>query len=89
MFKLVIVGVVATFARAQAENDRHPITPEFVEQLKEEKLLWQPYEYEENPFRHHTREEILGMLGLHITERKEKSDFKPIEHEEEANDLPA
>lgn len=63
MFKLAIVGTIAAVAFA---HEDHPINREIIEEIKAKTSLWTPHEYENNPLRHKSIEEIHSMLGLNI-----------------------
>ena len=63
MLKLVVVGSIAAFAYAE-----RILTSGMVETVKSSTNLWTPYEPEENPFLHHSYDEMRAMLGTIITD---------------------
>jgi cathepsin B len=62
MYKLVIVGTVATFAAAQ----QHPINPDIVNEIREKTTSWTPMAPEANPLSNLSMSEIMGRLGTII-----------------------
>lgn len=63
MFKLIVVGSIAAFAYAE-----RILTSGMVETVKSNTDLWTPYEPEENPFLHHSIDEMKALLGAIITD---------------------
>lgn len=55
MLKLVVVGLISTFAYAEYS---HPINEEIVTKIKQKATTWVPHEAHENPLRHLTNEQI-------------------------------
>lgn len=68
MFKLIIVGTISAFAYAE-----RILTSGMVETVKSRTNLWTPYEPEENPFLHHSYDEMRAMLGAIITDDEERN----------------
>lgn len=73
MFKLIVVGSVAAFAYAE-----RILSSGMVETVKSRTSLWTPYEPEENPFLHHSIDEMVGMLGTIITDDHRYNSAQPI-----------
>ncbi len=73
MFKLVVVGSVAAFASAE-----RILTSGMVETVKSNTSLWTPYEPEENPFLHHSIDEMVGMLGTIIHDDERMNTPQPV-----------
>lgn len=63
MFKLIVVGSIAAFAYAE-----RILTSGMVETVKSSTDLWTPYEPEENPFLHHSIDDMKALLGAIITD---------------------
>ena len=62
MFKLAVVGTVAALATA---TKVHPINEDIVKEIKAKATTWTAHEVLENPLRHRTHDELLGLLGTH------------------------
>jgi cathepsin B len=60
MFKLVIVGTIATFALAQ---EAHPINSAIVSEIRNKATTWAAHDVEENPLKDLSIEEIKARLG--------------------------
>ena len=62
MFKLAVVGSVAALAAA---SNVHPINEDIVRAIKAKATTWTAHEVQENPLRHRSHEDLLGLLGTH------------------------
>jgi len=62
MFKLAVIGTVATMALAK----HHPINHDIVNEIKQKATTWIPHEVHENPLAKLSVEEALGLLGTKV-----------------------
>ena len=65
MFKLVIVGTVCALS-AMVSGKSHPINANIVAEIKAKAQGWEAHSAETNPLKHHTREELLNLVGTNI-----------------------
>jgi len=65
MFKLVIVGTVCALS-AMVSGKSHPINNNIVAEIKAKAQGWEAHTAETNPLRHHSREELLNMVGTNL-----------------------
>ena len=68
---LVLLIAVATQARS-------PVNKEIVEEIKRSTKLWTPVEPEDNLFKFHTEEQIIGMLGTKIDQERDRQIAKDM-----------
>lgn len=61
MFKLVIVGTIATLAFAE-----HPINKNIIQAIKSATNSWTPYEEGENPLGNLSVDRIKALLGTNV-----------------------
>ena len=73
MFKLIVVGSISAFAYAE-----RILTSGMVETVKSSTGLWTPYEPEENPFLHHSIDEMKAMLGTNYSEHAYSESHQPV-----------
>ena len=67
-FAIVIVALLVCSSFA-----RHPVSQEIVDEIKKSTNLWTPVEVEDNIFKFHSQEQIVGLMGTKIDlERDEK-----------------
>jgi len=65
MFKLVIVGTVCALG-AMVSGKSHPINHKIVAEIKAKTQAWESHEPETNPLAHHSREELLNLVGTNL-----------------------
>ena len=84
MFKLAVVGTVATMASALY----HPVNHDMVNEIKAKATTWIPHEVHENPLSKLSTEEILGLCGTKVgpIDANEES---PFPAPEEITSVPA
>jgi cathepsin B len=65
MFKLVIVGTVCALS-AMVSGKSHPINDKIVDEIRHKAHGWEAHHPHENPLRHHTREELMNLVGTNF-----------------------
>jgi len=51
---------------------RHPVNQDIVDEIKAKATTWWPVEPEDNIFKFHTEEQIIGMMGTKIDEERDR-----------------
>ena len=71
MLKLVVIGTIAAFAKAE-----FPVTQEIVNEIRAANALWQAVDVSENPFASYTMDQIKALLGTVV---QGPAGFPPVE----------
>lgn len=64
MFKLVIIGTIATASLALY----HPVNEDIVKEIREKATNWIPMDVSENPLNKYEAEHVQSLMGTHIQE---------------------